>query len=150
MDFFFREIAFKTKDNKGRLICIREDFTLCYLDLRKEEETRTWLKLDHKNGGAYTHIQKGTFNPANDGDDKLMFFWRVRSKMIAKRIEISLTSALCKVMLGKRKHFTWMGGNDVVSYNGPTMLQLIVSTVNPSTCVGIYNLKTSIRTALLV
>ena len=70
--------------------------------------------------------------------------------MIAKRIEASLTSVSWKVLFGKRKHFTWVGTNGVASYNGPTMLQLIISTINPSTRVGISDLKSSIRAVRLV
>ena len=43
-----------------------------------------------------------------------------------------------------------MGSNSIASYDGATMLQIIISTVNPSTRVGISDLKVSIRTARLV
>ena len=85
-----------------------------------------------------------------DTDDKTMSFRRVWSRMIAKHVESSLTSASWKVLFGKRQHFNWMGTNGVASYDGPTMLQLIISTINPSTRVGISDLKTSIRNAKLV
>ena len=129
---------------------ILEDFTLCSLELVKEEAARTWLNLDHNNSDPYTFTQKAGFDPANVPKDKIMFFRQVRSKMIAKRIEASLTSVSWKVLFGKRKHFTWVGTNGVASYDGPTMLQLIISTINPSTRVGISDLKSSIRTARLV
>jgi len=137
-------------DNKGGRVRILEDFTLCNLMLVQEEAARTWFKQDHKNGDPYTHTLKAAFDPATDSDDKIMFFRQVRSKMIAKRIESSLSSASWKVLFGKRKHFTWMGSNGIASYDGPTMLQIIISTVNPSTRVGISDLKVSIRTARLV
>lgn len=79
-----------------------------------------------------------------------MFFWQVCSKMIARHIKSSLTPASWEVILGKRKHFTWMGSNGDAFYDRTTMLQLIISRVNPSTCVGISNLKSLIRTAWLV
>ena len=79
-----------------------------------------------------------------------MFFRRVWSKMIAKRIDSSLSSASWKVLFGKCKNFTWTGSNGDASYDGPMMLQIIISTVNPSTRVGISDLKVSIRTARLV
>ena len=137
-------------DNKGGRVRILEDFTLCNLKLVQEEVARTRFKHDHKNGDPYTHTLKVAFDPATDLDDKLMFFGRVRSKMIDKRIESSLSSASWNVLFGKRKYFTWMGSNGVASYDGPTMFQLIIFTVNPSTRVGISDLKVSIRTARLV
>ena len=93
---------------------------------------------------------KVAFDLATDLDDKLMFFGRVRSKMIDKRIESSLSSASWNVLFGKRKYFTWTSSNGVASYDGPTMFQLIIFSVNPSTRVGISDLKVYIRTARLV
>ena len=43
-----------------------------------------------------------------------------------------------------------MSPNGIASYDGPTMLQLVISTVNPSTRVGISDLKVSIWTSRLV
>ena len=137
-------------DNKGGRVRILEDFTLCNLMLVQEEAARTWFKQDHKNGDPYTHTLKVAFDPATDSDDKIIFFRQIRSKMIAKRIESSLSSASWKVLFGKRKYFTWMGSNGIASYDGPTMLQIIISTVNPSTRVGISDLKVFIRIARLV
>ena len=102
-------------DNKGGHIRILEDFILCSLDLVNEDAARTWSKLGHKNDNMFTYNQKAAFDPANSGDDKIMFFRWVRFKIIVNRIEASLTSVLWKVMFGKRKHFTWMGTNGVAS-----------------------------------
>ena len=93
-------------DNTGRHVCILEDFTLCSLDLVKEEAGRTWKNLDHKNSDPYTFTQKASFDPANVAKDKTMLFQQVRSKMITKRIEASVTSVSWKVLFGKRNHFT--------------------------------------------
>ena len=137
-------------DNKGGRVRIMEDFNLCNLKLAQAEAARTWFKHDHKNDDPYTHTLMVAFDPDTDSDDKLMFFCRVRSKMIAKRTKSSLSSASWKVLFGKRKHYTWAGSNGVASYNSPKMLQLIISTINSSTRVGISDLKVSIRTARLV
>ena len=137
-------------DNKVGCVRVLGDFTLCNLKLVQEETARTWLKHDHKNGDPYTKTSKVAFDPATDLDDKLMFFRRVRFKMIAKRTESSLSSASWKVLFGKLKHYTGAGCNGVASYNGPKMLQLTISAINSSTRVGISALKVSIQTARLV
>ena len=73
-----------------------------------------------------------------------MYYQLVRSQMIAKIIERSLYPASWKVLFGKRKYFTWIGADSVSSFDGPTMLQLMVMTINPSNCDGILDLKSDI------
>ena len=43
-----------------------------------------------------------------------------------------------------------MSTNSVASFYGPSRLQLIISMIGPSTRVGISDLKSSIRNAILV
>ena len=50
---------------------ILEDFTLCTLQLVKEETVRTWLKHDHVNGDAFTLTQKASFDPLDTQNLKI-------------------------------------------------------------------------------
>ena len=70
--------------------------------------------------------------------------------MIAKRIQNSLTATSWTTLFNKRRHYTWTDANGNVSYDGPTMLFLIVSSINPSTRVGVSDLKSNLRSAKLV
>ena len=78
-----------------------------------------------------------------------MYYQQVRSWIITKRIESSLSPASWKVLFGKIKHFNWIGVDSVSLYDGPVILQLIVMTTNSSTRVGISNLKSIIWNAHL-
>ena len=70
--------------------------------------------------------------------------------MIAKQIENSISTVSWKRLFSKRKHFTWTQTNGNASYDESTMLQMLVSSVNQSTRVGISDLKSLISSARLV
>ena len=65
-------------DNKVGHVRILEDFTLCSLELVKEEAVRTWKNLNHKNSDPYTFTQKASFDQANVAKEKVIFFRQVR------------------------------------------------------------------------
>ena len=79
-----------------------------------------------------------------------MFHRQSRSRMIAKRIPNSRASASWKVLFSKRKYFSWQSTQGTVSYDGTTMLYLIISAVKPSTRVGVSDLRVNTRQACLV
>jgi len=114
---------------------------------------RTWSKHDFANGNVFGDplTQKTNFTleysimPENL---KIYYRW-VLYRIIAKRIESSLSPSSWKVLFGKRKHFTWIGVDGVSSFDGPRMLKLIIMTINPSTRVGILDLKSDIQNACL-
>ena len=61
--------------------------------------------------------------------------------MIAKRIEGSLDKAsLASLMLEKSK-FEWTQSDGTIVYDGPTMLYIILSKINPSVKVGVSSFK---------
>ena len=70
--------------------------------------------------------------------------------MIAKHIKNTISSASWKTLFLKRKHFIWTSVSSNASYDGPTMLQILISGVNPSTRVGVSDLKSLIRFARLI
>ena len=85
-------------------------------------------------------------DPADNSkpEDIIMIYCCVCAKMIAKRIENSMTMSSWKTLFSKRKTFTRMDTNGTASYDGPTMLQILVSGVNPLTRLGVSDLKTLI------
>ena len=66
--------------------------------------------------------------------------------MITKRIENSLSIFSWKTLIS---NFTWVNSDGKVSYDGPTILQILISSFNPSTRVGVSDLNLGIRTTKL-
>ena len=88
-------------------------------------------------------------DPAINVAQRPQFFRRTRSIMIAKRIEASLDKASLKSLMLEKKAFTWTEANGTIHYDGPTMLWLILSKINPSVRVGISTLKTNLSSATM-
>ena len=85
-------------------------------------------------------------DPANNQDHQAIFFQRVRSRMIAKRIMNYLKSSDLEVLRNKQAMYTW-SGNGLVEHDGPTILWILLQTCNPSTRVGVAELKEHLRKA---
>ena len=88
-------------------------------------------------------------DPARNLNDRAIFYLRVRSKMIAKRLQNSIDDASWKSLLQKQTDFAWLNQKGNYDYDGPTMLKILLSTVNPATRVGVKELRKAIRTARL-
>ena len=88
-------------------------------------------------------------DPAGNLNDRAIFFLRVRSKMIAKRLQNSIDAASWKSLLQKQDDFAWLNQKGNYDYDGPTMLKILLSTVNPATRVGVKELRKTIRDARL-
>ena len=86
-------------------------------------------------------------DPATDDADKVIFYHRVRANMIALRILGSLDASSLKSLKLKEKLYLWEDANGTKFYDGPTMLQICVEKVNPSTRVGVSKLKELLRHA---
>ena len=84
-------------------------------------------------------------DPANDTDDKDTFYLRVRANMIGLRILASLDKTSVKSLKMKEELYLWENNNGEKFYDGPTMLQICIEKVNPSTRVGVSQLKESLR-----
>ena len=139
------------KDPNDKSIKILSDFENCTLDLVKAQAVRTFKDLNHDVSDPFpANMNLLVITPATNDDHKRMFFRQTRSRMIAKRIKKSLTKSAWNTLFSKRKHFSWESANGTISYDGPTMLQILVSSINPTTRVGISDLKTNLRSARLV
>ena len=124
----------KADDNVTKLK-ILEDFGKCTLTLVKAQASKTWHDYAATTTTPFpTDMVQSTIDPADNTkpNDKKLFFRRVCSKMIAKRIENSISTISRETLFSKRKHFTWTHTNGNTSYDGPTILQILVSSVNPS------------------
>ena len=74
------------------------------------------------------------------------FFKRVRSRMIAKRIIVHLKTVDLEILKNQAAKYTWSNA-DKDELDGPTMLWLLLQTCNPSTRIGVSELKTDLRNA---
>ena len=123
------------KNLAGKKFSILETSHLLTLDLVKKQATKTFsnnrFNLAHD---VPDPMVTSDIDPAAGNADHLeMFYRRSWSRMIAKRIQNSLTATSWTTLFAKQKDYTWTAANGNVSYNGPTMLFLIVSSINPST-----------------
>jgi len=85
-------------------------------------------------------------DPTNEAAHRPVFFRRVRSRMIAKRIVGHLKTADLEILKNQASQYTWANA-DKEEMDGPTMLWLLLQSCNPSTRVGISELKTDLRNA---
>ena len=84
-------------------------------------------------------------------DEKKTFYQRVKSEMIAKRVENSVTAASWKTLMLRKKDFTWTNNTTgEVHIDGGTLLYILLNTINPSTRVSVSGLKIKISKATLV
>jgi hypothetical protein len=75
---------------------------------------------------------------------------RVKSEMIAKRIENSIAPSSWKTLMLRKKDFTWINTTTgEVHFDGATLLFILFLTINPSTRVGVSGLKQLISKATL-
>ena len=87
---------------------------------------------------------------ATDADQQNTFYHRVRSEMISKRIENSISESSRKNLMLKKAAFTWKNTTSgTIHHDGPTMLYMLLSLVNPTTRVGVSELKKLIMRATL-
>ena len=84
-------------------------------------------------------------DPAGDANDKKIFFLHVRSHMIGLRILGSLDKASLKSVKMKEKMYLWQNSAGERFYDGPTMLQICIEKVSPSTRVGVSQLKETLH-----
>jgi len=85
-------------------------------------------------------------DPAANAAHRIPFYRRVRSRMIAKRIIGYLKLSDWENLKNKRSKYTWAGQGDE-EMDGPTILWILMQTCNPSTRVGVSELKEELRRA---
>lgn len=139
-------------DNSGNDVkkSIIRNYTEVTLHHVKQQALKLWgnknATLDTPFPGV---LEVQNLDPANDENDRKLYFLQVRSRMIAKRIEGSITPASWNSLLQKSKDFAWMRSNGNIEYDGPTMLKIIIATINPTTRVGVSDVTLEIQNARL-
>ena len=88
-------------------------------------------------------------DPAAQATQRPQFFRRIRSVMIAKRIENSLSKASLKSLMLEKLKFIWTDSTGTEHLDGPTMLWILLAKINPSVRVGISSLKTNLTNATM-
>ena len=88
-------------------------------------------------------------DPVNNMDHRKIFYLRVRSKMIAKRLQHSIDTASWETLIQHQDEFAWRNAKGNLDFDGPTMLKLMLSVINPSTRVGVKELRRKLRTTRL-
>ena len=89
-------------------------------------------------------------DPAANAPHIPRFYRRVRVGMIAKRIEGSLDEASMKTLMIKKRDFSWTNPTTgAIELDGPTMLQIIIQGINPTTRIGVSDFKKSIQNCKL-
>ena len=88
-------------------------------------------------------------DPAHDANDRDTFYAQVRANMIGERVLGSISEEAKKTLMTKEKQFTWTCADGSTTLDGPTMLQLIVEDIKPSTRIGISNIKDKLRAVRL-
>ena len=136
------------KDSAGKTLRILEYFQLVTSSLVKQQVVVTWNDKSATTTSVFPVKMNQldiTLVDTSKPDDLTTFYRLVRLKIIAKRIKNSLTTSSWQTLFSKRKHFTWAKSDDTAIYDGPTILRILISSVNPSTRVDVSDLKTSIR-----
>ena len=85
-------------------------------------------------------------DPAQNNNHRAPFFRRVRSRMIAKRIVGYLNTSDYEVLKNKAHLLTWSRAGQE-EMDGPTILWILFQISNPSTRVGVAELKENLRSA---
>ena len=88
-------------------------------------------------------------DPANKASHRPLFFKRVKSEMISKYLEGCLSKSALKQLSLRKDEYTWTDSSRENIVDGPTMLKVVVDTVNPSTRVGVGNLMEEIEQATM-
>ena len=89
-------------------------------------------------------------DPAVDATHLPSFYCQIKSAMISKQIEGSLDESSFKTIFAKKKELIWTDPiTGAQEFDGPTMLQLTVNSINPTTCVGVSDCKIDIQNTIL-
>ena len=119
------------------------------------------LKLEHVKKQAYQYLglDNGNYclnvlsisviDPDTKVHDHPHFCARVRLEMISKGIQAHISKASFQDLLLEKKHFEWAGVSGDQKWDGFIMLLLVLKKINPTTQVGISNLKNAIEKVTL-
>ena len=126
---------------------ILEGLHLLTLELVKKIAIRTFSSTAFDlSSDLPEKLESTAIDPTAGGPEDIeIFYLHTRTRMVAKRIQNSLTLTSWTTLLLKRKCYTQWGADGTVSYDGSTMLFIIVLGINTSTRVGVSDLKSNLR-----
>ena len=92
-------------------------------------------------------LEVSDLNNLSSGDAKeiVNLYEREHSKMVAKEIEDLITKPSLKKIRINRKEYQWKDAAGPTSSGGPTMIYLLFKNINPTTSIGVSNLKEKIK-----
>ena len=129
---------------------ILEDFNSLSLNDVKKQAERIWNnpQASYDDPLPNNFIISYLNNIATDANEQEQYYKQNRSVMIANRIKGVISTDSYKDLMLRKEEFTWTSPNDGHPlHDGPTMLKLLVTTVNPTTRVGVTSYKNKIQEA---
>jgi len=134
-------------DNANDIKNLLKDHKLITEEHMKKQAFKTWGNhAANFNTLVPEEYDLQDLDPTNEVAHRPAFYRRVRSRMIAKRIVGHLKTADLEILKNQATKYTWTNANKD-ELDGPTMLWLLLQSCNPSTRVGISELKTDLRNA---
>ena len=88
-------------------------------------------------------------DPDTQVNDRPLLFARVCLEITAKGTQDHISKASFQYLILEKTYFEWAGANGDQNWDGLVMLWLIFKKINPTTQVGISNLKVAIEKATL-
>ena len=130
---------------------IIKDCTSVTLSQVKKQARATWGdRTAAFNDEVPDNLVITEIDPAGEPTDRVHFYRRTRATMIAKRVEGLFDEASMKTLFNKKREFTWTDpATGIEELDGPTMLQIIIQGINPTTRVGVSDYKMEIQNATL-
>lgn len=133
----------------GEKYDILKDFPKLNVESVRKSMGKTFYSKSDEIPTVYTQNRMFDIDPADDEEDRKVFHDRVRANMIGQRILGSLNRNSLKQLKSKKRQYQWTSSTGETFYDGPTMLQICIEIVRPSTRVGVTSLKDQIRACKL-
>lgn len=147
-DFGWGKIVHRVYTSPSQRKSILRNYNKVSIENVKKQAYLIW---GNKNANFHSQfpedMQVEDLDPEKDVLDEEIFYLRVRSGMIAKRIAGILTPDSYNSLLLQKKDFSWMEEDGEYVFDGPTMLIHLLKKINPSTRVGISDLSLQIQEA---
>ena len=124
-----------------------EDYTAISLEqCQREAHSRYGTAIANGNPIPTATWNTRTLDPANNADDKKAFYDQVHSQVVAEWVKNVLTPKDYEKLLRRKKDFAFHNASSgVEAYDGPTMLHIIFTIVEPNTVVGVDTFRSKLK-----
>ena len=134
------------KDDQGGTLSLDTDSQKITKNMILKQAYKTWGNKDATFADNVPDTKTvETLSPETDATHRPHFYRRVKSKMIALRVKGYMTAADWENLRNDKDLFTWNKTGSGHEMDGPTIIWKLLQTCNPSTRVGVENLKDNIR-----